>query len=91
MGKSQKRTVTQGLDPASQQFVNQMRQFALGGANQIAGMGPLTVGPDQRPIMEQINSFHNFVTIIIVLIARTWWHVEHPGRTSEETQHASDH
>jgi hypothetical protein len=29
--------------------------------------------------------------IIIVLIARTWWHAEHPGRTSEETQHASDH
>ena len=51
---------TQGLDPQSQAFVDQMRQQAQGAANVATGTpGSFVAGPDTRSIADQIAPFMN--------------------------------
>lgn len=57
--KGGKETVERRLDPQSQAFVNRMRLVARQGADQILAGGPLVLGPDTRPIREQIAPYFN--------------------------------
>jgi hypothetical protein len=57
VGKDKSQTVTQTLDPATQKYVEQMRNQALGSSNAIKNAGPMMLGPDSRSIQEQMAPF----------------------------------
>jgi hypothetical protein len=55
-------TVSQSLDPQSQAYVNRMRLAGQAGADAIGSAGPMMIGPDGRPISEQIAPYMNAFT-----------------------------
>ena len=52
-----KTTTTQGLDPGSQRYVDQMRRYAQGAVGDING--PLVTGPQTQTIAQQAAPFFN--------------------------------
>lgn len=59
MGKSRTQTTTQALDPASQQYVEQMRRQAQGASATATGGGPFFTGPQSMSVGDQAAQFFN--------------------------------
>lgn len=60
MGKSKKQTVSSGLDPQTQRYVNNMRGVAQNAAENVQNMpGNLFLGPNGMPIEQQAARFMN--------------------------------
>lgn len=56
MGKSRTQTTTQRLDPQSQAYVNQMRQMATAGGQQVLNT-PMFTGPQTMSVEDQARAF----------------------------------
>lgn len=66
MSKGGEKTTTTALDPASQGYVNSMRQRGHAAYNAVNGAGSLFLGADPRSIEEQIAPFMNPYTSQVI-------------------------